>query len=198
MDKKTEDLRDIFLDIADETTVTEQQEDPRGSLTDGTTSAERIRDIIAEMREKYDFSTSLSDDQLVTVVEFVYQDASDGDIAAELECSEREVFLARLDLHLLRDSDLSVSFDRDELQNMLVDGLDIDEIAAQIDVSESTVRRYRQILEARNEARRIDDRFRNEFEEALLESELRDRLTIDINEDGLEEAIDGMETDVSF
>ena len=150
MTNNTEELRDIFEDISDEDTVTETQEDSRGSLTQERASEERLREIIGRMRKDHGFDSSLSDAELATVVERFYDDTTDTAVADEL------------------------------------------------DVSESTVRRYRRVIEAQNEARRVSDRFRSEFEDALLEAGMGEEFTDEMADDGLEEATEGTETNVSF
>ncbi len=198
MDEKTEELRDIFMDVTDEKTVTERQEQERGSLTNDRASTEQLKTIIADMRDHYTFETSLSTDDLVTVVEGFYSGASDTAIADELDVSRRDIFRARLELHLVRDRDTDAPFDLDDLRDLLDDDTPVVDIADTLDVAESTVRRYRRVIQAENEARQVSDRFRSEFEDALVEADLKVQLTTDMTDDGLEEATDGMETDVSF
>lgn len=198
MDEKTEELRDIFMDVTDEETVTENQEESRGSLTDERDAAERIGEIVARMREEYDFDTSLSDEQLVTVVEGFYTGATDSAIAEELDASRRDVFRARLDLHLVRDRDTDAPFEFDAFRELLSEGHSTGDVADELDVSPSTVRRYRRVVQSQNEARRVSDRFRSEFEDALVDADLAEQFTSDMKDDGLEEATDGMETNVSF
>jgi len=194
----TEELRDIFKDISDEDTVTETQEDSRGSLARDRASEERLREIIGRMRDHHEFASSLSDDELATVVEQFYDDAADSAMAEELGVSRREVVRARLDLHLVRSRDTDAPFELAELRDLLADDRATGEIASVLDVSESTVRRYRRVVEARNEARRVSDRFRSEFEDALPEAEMSEQFTDEIADDGLEEATEGTETSVSF
>jgi FixJ family two-component response regulator len=194
----TEELRDIFKDISDEDTVTETQEDSRGSLMRDRASEERLHEIIDRMREDHEFESSLSDDELVTVVQRFYDDAADSAIADELGVSRRDVFRARLDLHLLRDRDTDAPFDLAALRDLLADDRSTGEVADALDVSESTVRRYRLVVEARNEARRVSDRFRSEFEDALLEADMGEEFTDEMADDGLEGATEGTETNVSF
>lgn len=198
MDEKTEELRDLFMDVTDEETVTEAQEESRGSLTDERDAGERIGSIVARMREKYDFDTSLSDEELATVVEGFYTGAADSAIAEELDASRRDVFRARLDLHLVRDRDTDAPFDFAAFRDLLSEGRSTGDVADELDVSPSTVRRYRRVVESQNEARRVSDRFRSEFEDALVDVDLAERFTSDMKDDGLEEATDGMETNVSF
>ena len=198
MTDNTEELRNIFKDISDEDTVTETQENSRGSLTQERASEERLHEIIDRMREDHKFESSLSDAELATVVERFYDDATDTAIADELGVSQRDVFRARLDLHLVRDRDTDAPFDLAALRDLLDDDRSTGEIADSLDVSESTVRRYRRVVDAQNEARRVSDRFRSEFEDALLEAGIGEEFTDEMADDGLEEATEGTETNVSF
>ena len=54
MDEKTEQLRDIFMDVAEEGTVTESQAAGRGSLTDAdeTACTRGWGGVTARMRER--------------------------------------------------------------------------------------------------------------------------------------------------
>lgn len=198
MDEKTEELRDIFVSVTDEETVTERQEESRGSLASDRESTERLGEIIARMRSEYDFTTSLDDSELVTVVEGFYAGDSDSALADTLDVSRRTVFRARLDLHLIRDRDTDAPFDLGEFRNLLGEEASTSDIADRFDVSESTVRRYRRIVTAQNEARQVSDRYRSEFEDVLVDAELSDQLTTDMKDDGLDDATEGMETNVSF
>ncbi|WP_336134974.1 conditioned medium-induced protein 4 [Natronomonas amylolytica] len=198
MDEKTEELRELFVEVTDEETVTERQAEPRGSIADDDPDHERLGDIVSRMREAFDFDTSLSDAELVTVVEGFYGGDSDTKIAEELDVSRKTVRRARLDLHLVREQDADAPFDLADLRGLLHDDASTSDIAEELDVSPSTVRRYRRVVRAREEARRVSDRFRSEFEDVFTEADLTARLTTDITEDGLEDATDGMETNVSF
>ena len=198
MDEKTEELRDIFMDVTDEEAVTESQEESRGSLTDERDAGERIVEIVADMRERYDFDASLSDEELAAVVEGFYTGATDSAIADELDVSRREVFRARLDLHLVRERDTDAPFDLAEFRDLLSKDVPTGDLAAHFEVSPSTVRRYRRVVRARKEARRVSDHFRSEFEDALVDADIGEQFTTDMKDDGLEEATDGMETNVSF
>jgi DNA-binding CsgD family transcriptional regulator len=198
MDEKTEELRELFVDVTDAETVTERQENPRGSIADDGSDDGRLGDIVARMREEFDFDTSLSDDDLVTVVEGFYGGDSDTAIAEELDVTRETVFRARLDLHLIRDRDADAPFDLADLRDLLAEDASTGDIAAELDVSTDTVRRYRRVLRAREDARSVSERFRSEFEDVVADADLTARLTTDMKEDGLEDATDGMETNVSF
>ena len=200
MDEKTEELRDIFMDVTDESTVTEQQEETHGSLHSETEVDERLEAVIARMRDRYDFGTTLSDEELVTVVRGYYDGDSDAEIARELGDASlgKTVSRARIDLHLIRDSDTDAPFDLDELREQFDAGASTAECADELDVSESTVRRYRRIIETQQEKRTVNDRFTDEFENVLRDRELSDRMTEVVQKDGLDDATEGMETNVSF
>ncbi len=200
MDEKTEELRDIFMDVTDESTVTEQQAETHGSLDSEAAIDDRLAEVVGRMRDRYDFTTTLSDDELVTVVRGFYAGDSDADIARELGDASlgKTVARARIDLHLLRDADEDAPFELDALRDLLEDDATTSECAAELDVSESTVRRYRRVVEAKRQRRTVSDQFRNEFENVLQDRELSDRMTESVQEDGLDDATEGMETNVSF
>lgn len=199
MDEKTEELRDLFMAVTDEESVTESQEEARGSLTEDEARVDdQLESVIARMRERYEFRTDLSDAELRVVVRGFFEDEADTAIAEDLGVSRRAVVRARLDLQLLRESYTDAPFDVDAFQDMLVDEQSTSDIADAFDVSESTVRRYRDVVEARNEARRVSDRYRREFEETLPETALSARHTDQVKQDGLEEATEGMETNLSM
>ncbi|WP_276299591.1 conditioned medium-induced protein 4 [Halorussus lipolyticus] len=200
MDEKTEELRDIFMDVTDESTVTEQQAETHGSLSSETEVDERLEDAVARMRDRYDFGTTLSDDELVTVVRGFYAGDSDAEIARNLGDASlgKTVSRARIDLHLIRDSDTDAPFDMDELRDLLDRDATTVECADELGVSESTVRRYRRVVETQQERRTVNDQFRDEFENVLRDRELSDRMTESVQEDGLDDATEGMETNVSF
>jgi len=200
MDEKTEELRDIFMDVSDSDTVTESQAATKGSLTDDDPARERLAEVVAELRDRYGFETDLEDEQCVELVTGFYDGASDADLARRLDVERRDVFRARLDLHLLRERDLDAPFDLDAFRRQVTGAEEVTtgDLADEFDVSPSTVRRYRRIVLAQDESRRANDRYRDEFDAILGDSDLAGPLTQDAREDGLEDATEGMETDVSF
>ncbi|RZH68873.1 conditioned medium-induced protein 4 [Natrinema altunense] len=196
MNDKTEELRDIFTDVTDgEETVTESQENTRGSLErDERSDADRLESVVQQMRERYEFETELSDDELIRVARAFYDGTSDAKIAAELGVEAAEVFEARLSLHLVGEDDadevdLAAIRDREE---------DDTTLAAEYDVSEAQIRRYRRVADAKDQSRAANDRYRDEFDSILADADLSERMTSDLREDGLEDATEGMETDVDF
>ncbi|ELY35919.1 hypothetical protein [Natronorubrum tibetense] len=196
MNEKTEELRDIFTDVTDgEETVTESQENTRGSLErDERTTEERLESVVQQMRERYAFDTSLSNEDLIAVAKAFYEGDSDDDIAADLGVDPADVFEARMSLHLIGEDDadevdLAAIRDREEDDATLAD---------EYDVSDDQIRRYRRIAAAEDESRAANDRYRDEFNSLLADADLSERMTTDVREDGLEDATEGMETDVEF
>jgi hypothetical protein len=200
MDEKTEKLREVFLDVADEETVTERQEDPRGSIAvDEEEIEDRLRSTIASMEDRYEVAPGFARDDLVEIVRLFYAGKDDAEIAREIgEVDTSDVARARIDLHLVTDADREGPIDLDDLRERLDAGQAIAEIAAECGESESRLERHRRVAEIEAERRAVGDRFRGAFEHALGERALSDRLTEGIIEDGLEDATDGIETNVSF
>jgi hypothetical protein len=203
MDEKTEQLRDLFDDIADDDVVTESQSDDRGSLldADNETVESRLTTVISEMRERYEFITDLDDGALVTLIRGFYRNDSDEEIATELSTTTRDIETARFDLHLLRDDDLDTGFDLTAFRTHVSDGASDSDLAAEFDMSESMAVRYRRAVQARDEARRVSHRFRSAFEDTLAEAALSTQLTADIQETGLDEAtedIDSLDSDADI
>lgn len=197
MDEKTEELRDIFMDVSGEQTVTESQEATRGSLADVDEAGvdERLRDVIARMRERYDFRTPLADEQLVTVVRGFYDGDGDEEIAAELDSDESAIVEARLDLHLLRERDDDAPFDIAAFRRRITDNeLSDAELAEAFDIDDATVGEYRRVVEAQSAARQVSHRFQSEFEDVLTDAGLSTQMTASVREDGLDEATDDIDS----
>lgn len=199
MDEKTAELREIFLDATGAETVTEDQEESPGTLADERDDgSERLRELIGAMQERYTFESELSIDELETVVRLFFEDSTDADIAAELDTTESTIFTARLDLHLVRERDRDAPFDLAALRKAIVEGDSIETVAERQEADLETVQRYRSIVETDLESTRANDRFRDEFRELLTDAELETRMARDAREDGLQEATEDIETDVSF
>ncbi|MFB6202580.1 MAG: hypothetical protein ABEI98_11305 [Halorhabdus sp.] len=199
MGEKTDELRDLFLDVAGTETVTEDQETSRGTLStpDDETVDRQLRSIVERMDDRFDFETDLTDDQRVALVRAFYRGESDAELADRLDCEVAQARQARLELHLFRESDTDAPIDWERLQKRLTEGDDAT-LAADLGVDPATVARYRRVLAARREARAVSHRFRSSFRDVLPDADLADRLTDDVTEDGLVEAAADIETDVSF
>jgi hypothetical protein len=199
MDDKTAELRDIFIDATGSDTVTESQSESPGSLTDtGGDATQRLLELIDRMRERYAFETAFDDETLSQVVQLYYAEYADREIAAELEADVDSVFEARLDLHLVGESDRDAEFDLDDLRRLIVEDVPLAERAEELAISEETARHYSSVVEADLRSTRANERFRDEFRELLTDSDLTGQLARDAREDGLQEATEDLETDVSF
>ncbi|MFC6963735.1 hypothetical protein [Halocatena marina] len=198
MNEKTEELRDIFLEVTEDDTITEKQEESRGSLTEDEREIKgKLRAIIEQMREQLTFETDLSVDEYETIVRGFYEDEEDTALSDRLDIDQKRVVLARHDLHLIRERETDVSFAPEAFRRLLVEERTDSEIADALDVPESSVREYHRIVETQDEIRRVNSRYSDEFEELLTDADLEEH-TEDVTEDGLDEATEGMETDVSL
>ncbi|WP_299267175.1 conditioned medium-induced protein 4 [Halorientalis sp.] len=202
MDEKTEELRDIFVELTDEETVTERQKEGPGSLTDADEAAvtDRVATVVTTMRERYDFVTDLDDDTLGTVVRGFYDGTDDATIAETVGETPETVFRARMDLHLLDDDDTQFPFALSALRDAHADTDEPDSaaLADAFDADPETVERALLVAETQEAIRRVSGRFRSEFEDAIPDAALSTHLTESAQEDGLQEAAEDIETDTKF
>jgi DNA-binding CsgD family transcriptional regulator len=198
--EKAEQLRDLFVDVTDESTVTEERNEERGTLPDKDEIDDEIRGVIEDLRDEYGFETSLEDDELVTVVRLYHDGASDAQIARELgdDSLDKTVRRARVGLHLFRDSDFDAPFEIDRLRELLDRDATNADAADELGVSASTVRSYRDAVEARREAEAAENEYPDRFEAVLEDREIAETFTSDAKRDGLEGATEDAEVDVDL
>ncbi|MDY7081277.1 MAG: conditioned medium-induced protein 4, partial [Halobacteria archaeon] len=112
-EEKTEELRDLFMEVTDESTVTEEKEETRGTLKDKEEIDEEIGEVVDEMVEEYGINTKLDHDELVKIVRGFHEGDSDTEIADELgdKSLNKTVGRVRVKLHLFRDSDSDAPFE---------------------------------------------------------------------------------------
>lgn len=189
--EKTDRLREIFLDITDDSTVTEVQEETPGTLEANFVSNQALHTIVREMKQGYGFQTSLEIKELATLAQLFYEGYSDTAIARELGNASRDktVTRARIHLQLLRETDFDAPFDLDRLRNLLDDEASHATIAETLDVSKSTVQHYHRILTAQQEAEATEHRYPNRFEEALAGEDSFQSIRESV-ESGLDDALD--------
>lgn len=199
-EKKAEELRDIFVDVTDESTVTEEREEERGTLPGEDEIDDEIKETVDEMRDEHGFETSLDDDDIVSVVRLYHEGASDAEIARELgdDSLDKTVRRARIGLHLFRDSDFDAPFEIDRLEELLDEGMTNSEIADELGVSSSTIRSYRRAVESRRQSEEADDEYAERFEAVLEDREISERFTPDAKRDGLEGATEDSEVDIDL
>lgn len=198
MNEKTAELRDIFIDVTDDDTITETQEETRGSLTEDEREIQtKLRDAIEQMSDQLAFETGLSIDAYETIVRGFYDGAGDTALADRIDRDRETVVRARYDLHLIREGETDVPFDTDAFRRLMTEDHTDEEIADHLDVSVSDAEDYRRIVETEDERRRVNSRYTSEFEERLTDADLREH-TDNVTETGLDEATEGMEIDVSM
>jgi hypothetical protein len=194
MDEKTEELRDIFLSVSEEESVTESQTEGRGSLLDE--SGGDLDDVIEQLREKFGFESALSDRERSQLVREFYDGADDDELASELGVDTDTVFEARMELHLLREEQPQLD---DAVMELIRDSdRSAEELATEAGVEAEQIRRGRAVLDTQSRSRRVSQRFRIAYEERLTDTELSDHLAADAQEDGLDGATEGAETGVDF
>ena len=201
MDEKTSELRDIFLDVTDEETVTESQEELRGSVAaSGTSDPERLNAAIDEMQEKFDFETDLDTGTLEHLLELYYDDCTDDEIASALSVSSEAVFTARMDLHLVRDDDPPGVSATDEEWDVIRTQIDdpVEAVATELDRETEQIESVRAVIRANSRTRRVSNRFRITFEECLTDADLSTQLAAEAHRDGLADATEDAEVDVDF
>ncbi|TKX74314.1 hypothetical protein EXE46_09415 [Halorubrum sp. GN11_10-6_MGM] len=213
MDEKTADLRDLFVDATGSETVTEEQAAERGTLVDRDDEAvgEALRELVAAMRERYGFSTDLGDEAYVLVARGRFEEADDGAVAAALreaddldvdgEIDAETVRKARLDLHLVRESDREVdgnAFAYADLKRLTASGNSIVECAEELGAQPDVVARYAAVARTDIASTRANDRFRDAFRDLLTDADIEGSLASDARKDGLKEATEDIETDVSL
>jgi nicotinamide riboside kinase len=150
------------------------------------------------MRDSLEFDTDFDDDELADVVKRFYAGESDAEMAEHVGADADVITRTRFDLHLLREADTDVPFDVDRLRELRETDATPGELAEELDASRDTIRRCARALDTKDEIRRVNDRYRAEFENALRDRELSERLTSTVHEDGLDEATEGQETDIDF
>ncbi|WP_128904162.1 hypothetical protein [Halorubrum amylolyticum] len=228
MDEKTSELRDLFVETTGSETVTERQAESRGTLTDRDEAAvdERVRELVAAMRERYDFSTDLDDAAYVRIARGRFEEGDDEAIATAL-VEEREmdengeeagagvgdgsgaapvidpatVRDARLDLHLVREVDREVDdapFEYADLKQLTAEGCSIPECAEALDADPDAIAKYARVARVDLTSTRANDRFRDEFRDRLTDADIEGSHAETAREDGLEEATEDIETDVSL
>jgi len=201
MDEKTEELRDIFVDVAGDETVTEHQESGHGSLlSDEEGVEERLLAVVDSLRERFAVDTELDDDALVTVIRRYYEGDTDAAIAELLETDEDAVFRARTALHLLREADSDAPFELARLRDAEVD---LDALAEEFDLSPAQLDRYQRVVTAQTEARHVSQRFQSEYEDVLHDAGISTVMTDAVRDDGLKEATEDIgsleeDADVDF
>jgi len=144
---------------------------------------------------------------------------ADAAVAASLsaDVDAEAVFRARMDLHLVADADREGPVSYADLRALVSEAMSTDDaadaesdapdsdpddaaLAATLpdDVDPETARRYRRVVEADLASRRVNHRYRDAFADLLTDADLSTRLASDARRDGLKEATEDIESDVSL
>ena len=222
MDEKTAELRDIFVETTGSDTVTERQAESPGTLTDRDEAAvaERVRELVAAMRERYDFSTDLDDATYARIARGRFELDDDASLAAALAAGDDAVRApdegdgpesvdidpetvrdARFDLHLVRDADREVDdaeFDYADLKSLTAEGRSIVDCAEALGAEPDAVAKYARVARVDLTSTRANDRFRDEFRDLLTDADIEGNHAESAREDGLKEATEDIETDISL
>lgn len=203
MGDRTTELRDLFESVTGTESVTERQQRSRGTLGESDAGTADLQDAIESMRATLSFETNLSTSKLVTVVEQFYDGKSDAAIAERLwgtddSVDPSTVVQARLDLHLVRESDRPPQTATSQLEVVEAGQLSVTSAAADLDCAPSTVRRYLAVRKAQAERRRVADRYRQRFESLVADADIAERLTASLETTGLDEAVADQDVDVDL
>ena len=220
MDEETAHLRDVFLEATGEETVTEHQEASPGSLVDRdeATVTDRVTALVEAMREREAFETGLSTEAYERVARGVFDDESDEAIADVLDGHDQTdddtgigdvadgvidaetVRQARFDLHLVRASDRETAAPYAALRQLLAadPNRSAEACARRLDAPVEAVERVFPAARADLASARVNDRFRDEFRSILTDVDLSESHAATAREDGLREATEDIETDVSL
>jgi hypothetical protein len=203
MGDRTEELRDLFESVTGTESVTERQRRPRGSLGSETNPRKALEAEIEAMGEARGFETDLQTDALAMIVEHFYDGADDAEIAQVLtdqyaDVDKSTVVQARLDLHLVRESERPDSAAVSVLEAVSDGTVPVAEAANTLDVTVPTVRHWLRVRETQIDRRQVADRYRQAFETILQDRDIAERLTASLEETGLDEAVADQEVDVDM
>jgi transposase-like protein len=95
---------------------------------------------------------------------------------------------ARVRLKLFRDLDFKMPFDQEELLKLLESGKTLKEISEELNVSPSTLREYRHVIEQRSDT--TLDPYLERIRDVMEDRDLSEAMTRGVANDGLSEAID--------
>ena len=148
------------------------------------------------MREILDqgyFKTKLTPRQLAKLVVAYYDGKNDTEIARTLgdEKLSKTVARARVRLKLFRELDFKMPFDRELMIELLDSGKTMKEVSEELNVSPSTLREYRHVIEQQEDTSL--DPYLERIKDVMEDRDLSEHMTRSVANDGLSEAIDAAE-----
>jgi len=215
MDEKTSDLRDLFVETTGSGTVTERQAESRGTLTDRDDAVidERVRELVAAMRERYDFSTDLDDATYARIARGRFEKDDDEAVATALD-EKREADGDDERSEAGAGSKPHPSSTRDRPRRAVRPpprprgrprgrrrrvrlrgpeaadrrgGRSIVECADALDADPDAVAKYARVARVDLTSTRANDRFRDEFRDLLTDADIEGSHAETARNDGLEE-----------
>jgi DNA-binding NarL/FixJ family response regulator len=190
MSGRTDQLRDLVLQMGTSTKVVEKQATQHGALRGSSDIERALLGIVKEMIKHYNIQTKLTSEQLATVVRLFYKGLSDTEIAEQLgdRALNKTVSRARIKLHLFRESDLKPPFDKNEFILLSEAGKSVKEMAEALGVAPSTISEYRNIFESQKAAEK--DGYTKRFLEILSDQDVSERMVTSHIKDGLQDTMD--------
>lgn len=189
-------LLDLFSDISGKTKIIEPQKQIHGTLRDRNAIEREITLIMREIIEEGYFKTKLEPRELARMVVGFYNDKNDTEIARSLgdEKLSKTVARARVRLKLFRELDFKMPFDRERLEELLDTEMTMKDIADELDVSPSSLREYRHVLDAEKD--KTFDVYLERIRDVMEDRDLSEKMTRAQIADGLSEAIDRTEAEL--
>ncbi len=189
-DTRKKQLLELFTNITSKTKIVEPMKKIHGTLRDREAIEREIALIMREILDQGHFKTKLSPRHLAKLVAAYYDGKNDTEIARALgdEKLSKTVARARVRLKLFRDLDFKMPFDRYSMEALLESGKTMKEVSEELDVSPSTLREYRHVIE--QEADTTLDPYLERIRDVMEDRDLSEQMTRGVANDGLSEAID--------
>lgn len=189
-DTRKRKLLELFTTITNKKAIVEPMRKVHGTLRDRDAVEREIALIMREILDRGYFKTKLTPRQLAKLVVAYYDGMNDTEIARALgdEKLSKTVARARVRLKLFRDLDFKMPFDQEKLVKLLESDKTLKEISEELNVSPSTLREYRHVIEQRNDT--TLDPYLERIRDVMEDRDLSEAMTRGVANDGLSEAID--------
>jgi len=189
-DTRKRKLLELFTTITKKKAIVEPMRKVHGTLRDRDAVEREIALIMREILDRGYFKTKLTPRQLAKLVVAYYDGMNDTEIARTLgdEKLSKTVARARIRLKLFRDLDFKMPFDQEKLVKLLESDKTLKEISEELNVSPSTLREYRHVIEQRNDT--TLDPYLERIRDVMEDRDLSEAMTRGVANDGLSEAID--------
>ncbi len=196
-DRRKAQLLQLFSNITSKTKIVEPMKKIHGSLRDRDAVEREIALVMREVLDQGFFKTKLKPLQLAKLVSDFHVGRNDTEIARDLgdEKLSKTVARARIRLKLFRDLDFRMPFEKQELKDMVDASLNMKDIADRLNVSPSTLREYRHVLE--QEEDHTLDLYLERIKDIMEDRDLSEQMTRSATNDGLGDSIDTTEAELA-